>query len=101
MAPVQQFVAPALPYGWPAPYRRGPRRHVASAYALWLFFGALGVHRFYLGRTFSGVVYLLLFVLSPLTLFLSLPVLALCLLVDLFAIPGMTRGANRRSGWPR
>ena len=32
-----------------------------TAFALCLFFGTLGIHRFYVGRTLSGVVYLFTF----------------------------------------
>lgn len=106
-APVPPAPLPPAPR-YPAPRHPAPlgvppraRKHVASAYALWLLFGAFGVHRFYLDRTVSGVVYLLLFVLSPLTLFLSLPVLGVCLVVDLFRLPGLTRRANVRRGWGR
>lgn len=35
------------------------QRSLLMAYLLWFFFGLLGVHRFYLGRPISGVIYLL------------------------------------------
>lgn len=85
-------------YPWPGPIV--PRKHVVVAYLWWFFLGAFGAHRFYLGRPVSGLLYVLMVVLSPATLFLSLPVLALCVFVDLFRIPGLTRRANRRWGWP-
>ncbi|KAN0031359.1 hypothetical protein ACTFIV_005223 [Dictyostelium citrinum] len=34
------------------------RKDVCVTYILWLFFGLLGVHRFYLNRPCSGVLYL-------------------------------------------
>jgi len=35
------------------------RKSVIWAYGFLLFFGLLGIHRFYLGKTFSGTLYLL------------------------------------------
>jgi hypothetical protein len=59
----------------------------ATAYLLWLFsgFGALGLHRFYLGKIGSGLLYLFtggLFMIGG--------------IVDFFFIPTMVREANLR-----
>ena len=66
------------------------------AYLLLIFLGWLGVHRFYLGCTGTGVTMLILFVLGLLTApigvgFVLLLVLGIWCLVDLFLIPGITR----------
>jgi TM2 domain-containing membrane protein YozV len=41
-----------------------PVRAAEGAFLPWLFLGALGAQRFYLGRTGSGVVQLLLFIIG-------------------------------------
>ncbi|MGR3634226.1 MAG: TM2 domain-containing protein [Limimaricola soesokkakensis] len=69
-------------------------KSVGVAYLLLIFLGGLGVHRFYLGRTGSGVAMLLLFVLGWLTAifiigYLFLLSVGIWWLVDLFLIPGM------------
>ena len=56
-------VRPAAPsrLAWEAEIARGPERGSRSKLAaalLALFLGGLGLHRFYLGRPLSGVVYL-------------------------------------------
>jgi TM2 domain-containing membrane protein YozV len=56
------------------------------AYLLAIFLGVLGAHRFYLGRTGSGVAMLLI----SLTFF-GLLITYIWVLVDLFLIPGMIR----------
>ncbi|MDG2422968.1 MAG: NINE protein [Phycisphaerales bacterium] len=58
-------------------------RSTPIAYLLWFFFGLLGIHRFYLGRPISGVIYLL-----------TGGVFLFGWIIDLFLIPGMVRIAN-------
>ncbi|MCP1169795.1 TM2 domain-containing protein [Limimaricola litoreus] len=69
-------------------------KSVGVAYLLLIFLGGLGAHRFYLGRTASGVAMLLLFILGWLTAifivgYLLLIAVGIWWLVDLFLIPGM------------
>ena len=61
-----------------------------------VFTGWLGVHQFYLGRTRWGVAYLALLLGALPTVGLSGLLLALFLLIDLFAIPSYTDASNRR-----
>lgn len=60
-----------------------PLKSVGTTYLLWLFFGIIGAHKFYLGKPAVGVVYAL-----------TLGVLGLGNLVDLFTIPSQVRTAN-------
>jgi hypothetical protein len=56
---------------------------VTTAYVLWFFLGILGVHRFYLGRTWSGVLFLF-----------SLGIFGIGWIVDAFLIPQMVEEEN-------
>ncbi|NLY90683.1 MAG: TM2 domain-containing protein [Firmicutes bacterium] len=88
------------------------RKSTLTAYLLWLFLGTLGIHKFYLGKTAWGIVYLLLTVFgwstggAGLLLVLTgemeaermatvglvlLALLGLFLLIDLFTIPRQIR----------
>jgi TM2 domain-containing membrane protein YozV len=60
-----------------------PLKTSGTAYLWWLFLGAFGAHKFYLGRPAMGVLYLLTFGL-----------LWLGLIWDLFTLPSQVRRAN-------
>ena len=57
---------------------------VFVGYVLW-FFGFTGAHRFYFGKQITGTIW-----------FLTLGLLGIGWLIDLFLIPGMDRQADRR-----
>lgn len=58
-------------------------KDVGIAYVLWLLLGVFGGHQFYLGKTGRGVLYLL-----------TLGVLGIGVLIDLFTLPSQTRQVN-------
>ncbi len=77
------------------------KKSVGVAYALWLFFGGLGGHRFYLKQTGTAITMLILFVASTLLSVVAIGafgyiVLAIWVLVDVFLIPGLTRTYNNQ-----
>ncbi len=67
-----------------------PRRDVALSYVLWFggFFMLCGLHRFYMGRWVSGLVWMATFGLC-----------GVGQLIDLFALPRMIEDSNRGAGW--
>ncbi|GAA0310225.1 TM2 domain-containing membrane protein YozV [Gracilibacillus halotolerans] len=72
------------------------QKSIAVAYILWFFFGMLGIHRFYTGRTGTGIVQLLLSLFGWATTFLIigwfiLPIVGIWLFIDIFLIPGLCR----------
>jgi TM2 domain-containing membrane protein YozV len=76
------------------------KKSTGIAYLLWFFLGGLGVHRFYLGQTGSGVAMAIIFVLSWVTVFIGigfvgLAVIAVWVIVDAFLIPGITTRVNQ------
>lgn len=64
--------------------RSGDTHLLSIGYLIWIF-GFLGSHRFYFGRPISGTIW-----------FLTLGLLGIGWLVDLFLIPSMERDAEQR-----
>ena len=76
------------------------RRSVLVAYLLWFFLGWFAAHRFYAGRMVSGLVMLVVSLISwaftaIVIGYLGLFLIGLWLLVDAFLIPGMISARNR------
>ncbi|WP_321370485.1 TM2 domain-containing protein [uncultured Desulfuromusa sp.] len=65
-------------------YNENATHQKAIGYILWIF-GFTGSHRFYYGKPLSGTIY-----------FLTLGLLGIGWIIDLFLIPGMDRDANMR-----
>jgi TM2 domain-containing membrane protein YozV len=77
------------------------RKSVGAAYLLWLFLGGLGGHRFYMGKTGTAVVQLLMSIFGWATIIVGIGLvllipLGIWLLVDAFLIPGIVRDENMR-----
>ncbi|TBW39274.1 TM2 domain-containing protein [Siculibacillus lacustris] len=75
------------------------KKSVVVAYLFWFFLGGFGAHRFYSGRTGSGIAQLILVIVGivlagvGIGLLLLLP-LAIWVLVDAFLIPGWISNHN-------
>lgn len=65
-------------------------RSIPVAYLLWLFFGVLGVHRFYCGKIGTGILW-----------FFTGGVFLIGWLVDVVLIPAMVEEANREAAFCR
>jgi TM2 domain-containing membrane protein YozV len=77
------------------------KKSTGVAYLLWLFFGMLGVHRFYLGSSGSGAAILILTLVSILLSFVGIGLVLIFIpmiwvFIDLFLIPGIAREYNNR-----
>lgn len=64
------------------------RKSAATAYILWVFLGLVGGHRFYFGKTGSGIAMALITIL---TLGIGMIVTGIWALVDVFLISGWLR----------
>lgn len=72
------------------------KKSSGTMWFLWFFLGGIGAHRFYLGETAMGIVYVLLALLSIPTAFLSLIPAGLLWLVDAFTNTSRYDRANER-----
>jgi TM2 domain-containing membrane protein YozV len=59
------------------------QKETGLAYLFWLFFGIVGGHQFYLGKTGRGLLYLFTF-----------GILGVGTLIDLFTLPSQVRQVN-------
>ncbi len=76
------------------------KKSTGIAYLLWFFLGWVGVHRFYLGQTGSGVAMAIISVISWITVFVGIGllgwiVIGIWWLVDAFLIPGIATRVNQ------
>jgi len=74
-------------------------KSMAVAYLLLIFLGSLGFHRFYLGKTGSGIAMLLLSIIGAVTAiivvgYFLLGIVGLWIFIDLFLTAGMVNKAN-------
>jgi len=75
------------------------KRSALLAYLLWFFLGWFGIHRFYLKRAGSGLIILVLALISvPLTVvligYVGFAILGLWWCIDALLIPGMVQSYN-------
>jgi TM2 domain-containing membrane protein YozV len=78
------------------------QKSMGVAYALLIFFGQLGLHRFYLNRVGSGIAQLLLGIVGWATVwfvvgFIPLGILWIWVFIDLFITAGMVRAENAKT----
>lgn len=63
-------------------------------YLLWLILGGIGAHRYYIGRTATGVVYTVLWLSGFLLALIPWIAVGIWWIIDAFLIPGMVREKN-------
>lgn len=72
------------------------KKSSGTMWLLWFLLGGIGAHRFYLGETTMGIVYVVLAVLAFPTALISLIVSGLLLLIDAFTNTARYNTANER-----
>jgi TM2 domain-containing membrane protein YozV len=76
------------------------KKSAGIAYLLWFFIGGLGVHRFYLGQTGTGITMAIIMLASCLTAVVGIGLIGFAVigvwwLVDAFLIPGIATRVNQ------
>lgn len=76
------------------------KKSTGLAYVLWFFVGWIGVHRFYLGQTGTGIAMAIISVLSWITVFIGIGLVGFVIIgiwwiVDVFLIPGIASKVNQ------
>jgi TM2 domain-containing membrane protein YozV len=77
------------------------KKSIGVAYALWLFLGGFGAHRFYLKKKKTAIILLIATIVGALTSLLGVGVFILAavgvwVLVDAFLIPSWNRDYNNQ-----
>ena len=77
-------------------------KSTTAAYLLWFFLGAIGIHKFYVGKAGMGVLYIILTTIGVATVsfvvgFIPIAIVGILLLVDLFTLPNQIREANENA----
>lgn len=72
------------------------KKSTGVAYLLWLFLGGFGGHRFYLGKTGTAVVQLIITLIGCFTIF-PLIITGIWLLIDAFLIPGIIQASSEKA----
>jgi TM2 domain-containing membrane protein YozV len=75
------------------------KKSVGVAYLLWFFVGYLGGHRFYVGKTGTAIIQLLLSIVGACTAMFGIGLfvigcVGLWILIDAFLLPGIVRSHN-------
>ncbi|MCI8209774.1 hypothetical protein AUC61_09525 [Pseudomonas sp. S25] len=72
------------------------KKSTGVAYLLWFFLGGFGGHRFYLGKTGTAVIQLIITLIGCFTIF-PLIITGIWLLVDAFLIPGIIQAGAEKA----
>lgn len=72
------------------------KKSSGTMWLLWFFLGGIGGHRFYLGETVMGIIYVVLAALALPTAFISLAASGILLLIDAFTNTARYNAANER-----
>ena len=73
--------------------KESDNKNLAVAYFLLISCGCLGIHRFYLGKNISGILFIIL-AYSGLAFSPAIVFVAIWLIIDIFLLPKFVKSAN-------